>query len=516
MKQNPRHRVRLVLLLICAVSLQCLEMMAQNDDHATSGANKEAKEQKKQEPVPVPSLPAGATLDLSAPELKTPDGIPFKLPQELSISSPLGAVDQVSALSNTDWMIIAKNTNMLRGSRMEKIDPQHPDESLGKVPLLVWKVPADDSFVTPSQDSSVDAEVSYSEATADFVSCGYDEESASGSYYYCSGSFARKHEEKRAESTAQKKVYMTGFWRYPEAIVDLSQCTTVSPLFEKSVEDALDGKGFPQNPHSSHDPGRDLMAVFDYFGHAVPSRVVIGAQLTFRSSEETSAKSSMKEVKDTISGAVSVKVGAFGGSSGASFQNASRKTVTAKKLAESFHFRATGGDLRLASDPNKWASTTKIWKLWAVIRKMDLRPTYELLNPELKQRVLDLWPKMYPILDPADLPWRENEGSTEHAENSGFVIATQYARNNNRRGSVIVASGGSQELREDAPDTATGAAFMHFSTDNNNPYRGSSVGMPVRQGGLLSGRLHCKFPLPRRPPIICGELPKIGRLDGRT
>jgi hypothetical protein len=466
--------------------LTLLIMLLFTDAVPLASAAEHEKKKQQLQPVPIPSLPAGATFDLSSPELKTPEGITFSLPQNLSVAGTTDAVDVPSQLTSTDWMIIAKNTNMLRGDRMDKANPEHPEDSLGKAPVLLWKVPPDDSFVTSNiLTGSVDSRVSYSEATSNFVSCGYDEKAADASYAYCSGSFTRTHEEKHAQSLATKTLYMNGSWYFPAATVDLTKCTTVSPVFEKSVQDALDGKGFSLDPNASGDPdpARDLAAVFHYFGHAVPSRVTIGAQLTFRYSVEAKATFSMNQVKDTIKAAVNAKVDGFGGSASTAFQTATQGQLTAKQLAEKTAFVAIGGQRNLASNPSAWASTTNKWISWAVIRKMEMRPTYDLLNPELKKRVLDLWPKLCPILGPVDLVWQENSGAAVQAETSSFVIATRCDLHDGNRASVEVRSGPNQDLGGNAQSTATGAAFVHYYKRHDDENRANSVCIPVRQNG---------------------------------
>jgi len=59
--------------------------------------------------------------------------------------------------------------------------------------------------------------------------------------------------------------------------------------------------------------------------------------------------------------------------------------------------------------------------LWKVIRRMEMRPTYDLLPPELKKRVLDLWPKISPMLEPVELPWQQNRASAVPSDISASV-----------------------------------------------------------------------------------------------
>jgi len=475
------------IVIGCLLTIGTLAVQAQTSWGATaSEGTSTATPVSTVTPLPVPSLPPLPTstpLDFSPPPVTVPQAT-FALPEHLSVNTG-DTVESPADLKVSDWEIIVRITNSLKADRMDKADPQHPEASLGQAPVLVWKGAKDTAaFLTFTPSGSMDAEVSYSEATSNFVTCGYDEESASASYLYCSGSFARSHEEKHARSQATKKVYMNGTWSYPAGIVDLDQCTEVSPVFEKAVEDALNGRGFPANPDpNDHSvPPRDgVKAVFDYFGQAVPSRVTIGAQLMFTSSAEASATSTEDDIKDTIRGAVGLQVGKAGGSGSASFTTTKQKKITAAELKSKFRFVPLGGDKRKSTDPNAWALTTDKWKLWTVIRKWNVRPTYTLLRKNLRDRVLALWPQVCPIVDGADLAWQESK--EEYSETSGFVIATRYPTRGVERGSVTVYSGKSEGLGENAQEAAGGAAFMHNNGNTDNYYSANSVCIPVPQSG---------------------------------
>jgi hypothetical protein len=472
MKSTPTYCCRLILLMIAfGVPL-------------TSGAVKKGTK-KQDKPLPAPSLPAGTTFDPNAPQVTLPDKT-FTIPQELSVMGTAEEPISPTDLNFADWLVIAKSTNMLRGSLMDEAAPDSPDDSVGRAPVRYWKVPEDDSFVTPAKTSTAQSYVSYSESASSFVSCGYDEQSASASFPFAAGSFNRAHQEKHARSLASRNLYMTGVWYYPVATIDLSQCTVVSPVFERCVEDALDGHGFsldlgPNGP----EPARDVAAVFDYFGHAVPTRVTIGAQLNFGYTVDAEAKAKEDAVSDTVKAAVTLKVGGVGGD--AAFQSAKNQQMTAKKLAEITTFRAIGGDRTLVSDPKSWAPTTKNWRSWAIIRRTGMRSTVELLKPAVRKRVLDLWPKISPMVDPAELEWKEHSGSTvsTEASASGFIIARRQSLSDGDLGSVSVRSGVDQVLAVDGKNVASGTAYV--TAGQNIGYRGSnSVCIPVRQGGHYS------------------------------
>ena len=337
------------------------------------------------DPLAVPSLPEGTTLDLSLPELTAPDGIKFELPLALSTEVSEGAIKSPNSLKNADWLVIARDSQMLYGFQMDGVTPKKAQR-----PVLFWKVPKTTDFVRAEHlEAKVTSELSYTEQSASYAKSGFNSQSATAGFPFASASFERSQREKQAGSSYYKLLYLTGIWRYPRATVFLEKCTTVSPSFKNSIHQALE----------SADPATALDKVFEEFGHAIPSEVLLGGQLYFQEKREAHGSIEQNEVESTIKAAVSVKlentpVGNTTGSAGASFQDGSAQKVTAHEIANRVSFEAFGGDTTLASNPARWAGTVKDPNLWAVIANDRLHSTIDLLDDVLRERVLAVWNKI--------------------------------------------------------------------------------------------------------------------------
>ncbi len=335
----------------------------------------------KRDPLAVPSLPLGTELDLSTPELKTPEGITFKLPEALSTEVSGKEIPSPNSLPDGDWMVIARNSQLLYGFQMDKATPKK-----ARRPVLHWKVAHTTDFVRAEHlEAKVTSELSYTEQSASYAKSGFNSQSASMGFPFCSASFARSEREKQASSSYHKRLYMTGIWRYPRATLYLENCTVVSPDFVDRIEKAL----------ASADPSTQLNKVFEEYGHTIPSEVLLGGQLYFQEKHEARGFIQESAVENTIKAAISAKVSTqvtnAEGSAGVSFQDGSAQKVTAHEIATRASFEAVGGDTTLASNPASWAGTVKDPNLWAVIANEGIHSTVDLLNDDLRSRVLAVW-----------------------------------------------------------------------------------------------------------------------------
>src|SRR5260370_32238121 len=60
----------------------------------------------------IPSLPPGTTLDLSQPTVKVPDIPEFTIPAILSVDANTTAITHPGDLTQGDWLIIARNSQI--------------------------------------------------------------------------------------------------------------------------------------------------------------------------------------------------------------------------------------------------------------------------------------------------------------------------------------------------------------------------------------------------------------------
>jgi hypothetical protein len=417
----------------------------------------------------IPELPAGAEFDLSTrkPKIKN---INFEMPNHLSVRATKAAVVSPIELEPNDWIVVARNSSLLKGFDMDGEEPTRAKSS-----VLWWKVTKKRDFVDPKHLSAESSSsLVYSEKTQKYVNHTFDTEAASAGYAFAAGSFERNHEERSAGASTTRELFMRAMWNFPRAMLYLEKCTVVSPDFTRSVKKAL----------KKADPPSALGEVFKEYGHAVAMEVLLGGQLWFDQVEKSSADRNETQIKEVYKAAAQVKyegaegdVGVLVGK-GATFQQEVQRTV---KLST---FKCWGGDATLVSDPEDWASTVKAPKLWDTIARRNVIPTYKLLDDlELQKKVLEVWTKIPPFFGTAlDLACKDNGGGSERISTSGFVVGVRQVppAKDGDRGSVLVVSGPGDDPKEGDSKTAAGAAFVHRYQAGDVRYDCNGVCIPVR------------------------------------
>ena len=266
-------------------------------------------------PPDIPKLPPGKTFDLSATSISV-SGVEYKLPTALGTAG--GTYDKpvlATELTNEQWMVIAKRRELLHGVRMDLALAGNP--SRADLSALDWMVPATTDFVQSETTSKATGTLDFTNSTSDARRQQIIDASASGQYAYCAASLQASQDMKEAAARLDKKLYMTGYWWFPRAILLLDQCVQASPGFIAAVKTALASGTADQQADA-------LQKVFDNYGHVYYRRLTLGGTLYFQSTTETTVQVNERKVTDTISTAVGVKAGdpkrGTGGGASASFQ----------------------------------------------------------------------------------------------------------------------------------------------------------------------------------------------------
>jgi hypothetical protein len=88
-----------------------------------------------------PKLPPGTTLDLTNPTVKLPDVPEFTIPGILSVPSSESAVIAPGSLSTGDWIIIARNNDLLRAYTLDNPgDPPDPKGLRREPSQCLWTI----------------------------------------------------------------------------------------------------------------------------------------------------------------------------------------------------------------------------------------------------------------------------------------------------------------------------------------------------------------------------------------
>lgn len=382
---------------------------------------KEAKEV----PVPeIPALPPGSVIDLSQRELKSPDGIKFEIPSALRVPKDAAAVISPSVLKQEQWMVIARNSCMLYGRRMDGNVP-----AVAAYPALHWKVTQSTDFMRSEfLTAEVSCELTFTERSSSYVSHGFTKVTATASFPYCSASVENEQSEKHAASLTAKELFMIGIWHYPRARVLLDECTVVSPRFVREMLtaigaaadaelDAYEGSSEEQkqvflgdrittladrlgvNTDKTSDRQRQLSEdvlvrieqVLNRYGHVIGTDVDVGGRLFFVHHKRVTGELNSQEEKDVTKAAVSIKAAVVKVGGGVSVGSGEAHNNEAHDIAESVNFTALGGDTTLTSNPQDWAGTVKDPNLWAVIGLGGVKSTIDLLPAPLSAFVHQLW-----------------------------------------------------------------------------------------------------------------------------
>jgi hypothetical protein len=223
--------------------------------------------------VGIPKLPPGATLDLTLPTIQLPDVPEFKIPDLLSVPGGGSAVIAPGSLSTEDWIVIAKNNNILRAYTAGDPPDEQSDPPTATTLALDYVVPKyADFFEDMHLRSEVRSEVTYSGATASYVRAGFDKQSASLSIPYAAASFERQSKEREAKASNDKTIYMIGSWHYPRAKLYLKKFTKASTRFTAALEAyRRDGRLSERRCHHAGQCPRHALPIRwdDYSGRAL-------------------------------------------------------------------------------------------------------------------------------------------------------------------------------------------------------------------------------------------------------
>jgi hypothetical protein len=423
-------------------------------------------------PMVPPTLPEGTRLDLSKPEVRIGKDVTFTIPSALSVESSEAAIRSPYALADGDWVVLARNSALLYGFRMDG-----PAPARARRPVLEWVVPRGFGFVRSEFfQARVESIVTYSEETATYVSSGFDKQSATVGYAFCAASFERSARHREARAATTKELHVVGRWKYPRATLFLDECTRVSRSFERAIRSAL---------QDEHDPAARLQAVLDDYGHAVPQQVTLGGLLHFRHVKTDVTTVNEKKVEQEYRAAVAVKYGATSVSGAFAHGTGQETSTAAQQIADQTSFDVLGGDATLASNPAAWAPTVKDPQLWAAIDVVGLISPIELLSTRLRDAVKTLMPlPAYPgvsaIETPLELekPAAGESGRAARADTAGFLLGLQDCVEDGPRGSILLASGRADQNEQDAT-TFFGGASAHRYRRNDVWFDVNGLCLPV-------------------------------------
>ena len=435
------------------------------------------------QPLGIPKLPPKTTLDLTLPTINIPTYPEFSIPAGLGVSASAIIADDPMKLTQEQWMVIAKRTEVLLAYTMERIEKgSNPRQAMRAA--LDWMVPETSTFFRTGTTGTVSTSVVYSEETASYVKAGFNKQSASFGCPFVAASFERESKEKLAQASHRKSVYMIGRWEYPRVTLRLEQCAKVSARFTDALTKALSCKTF--DDIKALDPLKvtpvqqaALQEVFKTYGVAVPEEIDLGGVLTYSSDEICEGSLEERETELTILAAVEAKYKGISASAGIGFGLGEKAKITAESLSKSMTMKATGGETLLADNPREWVPTVAHPERWAVIAVRGFKPLIEWLDPETRVKLKQIWAYAQPAIGPLqelDTPDRVLVA----APGSRFVLAARTA-SDGFRGSITLACGKSitPNVRQGA---IGGEACFHRYEHGDRRIDRTSLCLPVPNG----------------------------------
>lgn len=364
----------------------------------------------RENPRPLPAdatIPPGMSFDLSAPTITFSD-IEFTVPRQLEMASNAQPPAQ-GALTPAQWMMLASQTFLTRGLDMSNAFDDK--EVVSHRSPLLWKCSPPQFFTMPAGGARASSVVSFNSAYRGLWSQKMVAADLNGQYAFCSAAAAAQYNEKRAEATAAKRIYMRGWWRFPLAKVQIDKCTDLSPAFVDELSQALQ--------LSDEDPARQLQRqyaalseIFREYGQAVAKTVTLGGQAWFTSDTLASALVSQTSVEDVLKVAVNLSMQknaeapASGGttsqskppdaSAGGSATVAlgDGHELKAETFSQEIIWQMDGGGRAVIGNNSEWLQQLANPSTWEVIRREDVTSIFDFIqlkNPLLADALQRVW-----------------------------------------------------------------------------------------------------------------------------
>ena len=345
---------------------------------------------KKHKPVEAPEIPDGKPLDLTQESVKIND-VEFHIPTELPAPGEKGEVIVATDLNRENWLTIARNNELLYAVDLEKAFSSSPDDRRGEPSAMraaaLWQFPdKGDSrrFYDVKDEANSETTMSYTMRRQSLVHSRVTEAAVHVSAPFVGISASVSHAEKQSESQAKKKLYLTGRWYLPRAVLHLGQCLVASKRFKKAIDDAL------KKP-DRNSQFQALRAVFREYGHVYPRKVTIGGMMYFEKEHETTAKKEERESELEVKAAVKAAYGPISGGASGGHKRGDKEGHEGQETSEQVHWTCVGGDTTLNERIADWSDSVKVPKLWRVIQRSDLMSVTELLDNDRKEKVEDVW-----------------------------------------------------------------------------------------------------------------------------
>lgn len=248
---------------------------------------------------------------------------------------------------------------------------------------VIWTKHADGSY----PKSNVKESQSYSLSKFNLELKKYGITSGTGGASYLGIGLDIEFESKEAMLSFKREIEVHLLTTYKVAVYELSIPTDhikSSSDFEKKIKKVL--KGEP-NINSY----KDLMGIFRDYGFCVPTKFVLGGQI---SSESTQTVASIKEAKKnqkSLSIEAQVPLGNASGKAGVKTEK--RKSTKSKRISV-FHSSekcVEGGNICLKDDPKEWEKMLLFQiKQWRVIEVGSFFPITDFLGTKTKKKCLSL------------------------------------------------------------------------------------------------------------------------------
>ncbi|CAG8707666.1 2726_t:CDS:1, partial [Dentiscutata heterogama] len=165
----------------------------------------------------------------------------------------------------------------------------------------------------------------------------------------------------------------------------------------------------------SNNPVNELKRVCEKFGECIASKVKIGGRI--HKIEYYNMSSSSRQISTTMSADINIGSNLVG-SIGGSYSNVNGHNVSSSTSNDKIYIRFYGGDENKFKEDNivLWQDSLEDYTTWQVIEYTELIPIFDVLNSELRQKVLEAMGQkvLYSKIDSVDVVMSSSKFSYEH------------------------------------------------------------------------------------------------------
>ncbi|PVF98584.1 hypothetical protein CPB86DRAFT_873261 [Serendipita vermifera] len=305
---------------------------------------------------------------------------------ESKIAEP---ISNAADLDFEEWMYLIRANNLFHGVRLgtgtadEDNGPEHSPHLLIKPPRSVLWLLADSAGVETTTLSS--------KRNTSYVREGWVKDVVAFTTPLSSASLDAKHQENQERTSEQRRVFVTGMYRYQRAIIEFDpDSIQLSEPFMKGLNNALALSSDKEKIDGLH-------SLFKKFGHVFPLRMALGASLVTTETTIIKDDHETKKTEDDVTLSLNAAIWGWGVNASKVIHEKVDNALDNKYKWTSNTFSVKGGDSTQLTTVKKWIPTVTPFKNWRVIRTEKVIDIRDLIPEPQRTQVRRLDPRPKPL-----------------------------------------------------------------------------------------------------------------------